>query len=60
MSTMPWEPADTVPRRMLELCKDTLRHALARTIELERQLKKTNAENQRLKRTIHRLRKRQP
>ena len=51
---MPWKPADAVPRRMLEMCKDTLRRCLASRIELKRDLDRAEAENARLKRMLDR------
>ena len=50
----PWKPADVVPRRILELCKDTLRTCLASRIELQHKLEQAEAENQRLKRILDR------
>lgn len=49
---MAWDLPDAVPRKMLEMCKDTLRRALARNIELRSQLDETEAELDRVRRQL--------
>lgn len=49
-----WKPADTVPRKMLDLCTNTLRRSLARNIELREQLERLEREVERLKDLLRR------
>lgn len=43
-----WKVADTVPRKMLDLCTNTLRRSLARNVELREQLERLEHEVDRL------------
>lgn len=45
-------PADVVPREMLDLCRNTLRIALARAMEVQAELEEAREEIARLKRKL--------
>jgi hypothetical protein len=51
-----WRPADTVPRKMLDLCTNTLRQSLARNIELLEQIEQLEHEVERLEQMLRRHR----
>lgn len=57
---MGWDPIDVVPRKMLDMCRATLRLSLAEVVDLKRKLEAAEAEVTRLRRLLREHRGRRP